>query len=84
MPTRTRYAIKPRQEPMGRTIPSWRIVLEEELKRWEKFKDALRIEERIVFEDLMDECRRQLQVQFLLEPPDKPRSRKIRHRLRQG
>jgi len=43
---------------MGRTIPSYRIVLEEELKRWERFRDALRIDERAVFEDLMDECRR--------------------------
>jgi len=43
---------------MGRTIPSWRMMLEEELKRWEKFRDALRIDEREIFEDLMDECRR--------------------------
>jgi len=43
---------------MGRTIPSWRIVLEEELKRWEKFKEALCIDERLIFEDLTDECRR--------------------------
>ncbi len=43
---------------MGRTIPSWRMLLEEEFKRWEKFQDALRIDEREIFEDLMDECRR--------------------------
>jgi len=43
---------------MGRTIPSWRIALEEELKRWKRFRDALRIDERTIFEDLMDECRR--------------------------
>jgi len=43
---------------MGRTIPSWRMMLEEEFKRWEKFQDALRIDERETFEDLMDECRR--------------------------
>jgi len=34
------------------------MMLEEELKRWEKFRDALRIDEREIFEDLMDECRR--------------------------
>jgi hypothetical protein len=28
------------------------------LKRWERFRDALRADERIIFEDLMDECRR--------------------------
>jgi hypothetical protein len=43
---------------MGRTIPSYRIILGEELKRWERFQDALRIDERDVFQDLMDECRR--------------------------
>jgi len=43
---------------MGRTIPSYRIILEEELRRWESFRDALRIDERAIFEDLMDECRR--------------------------
>jgi len=43
---------------MGRTIPSYRIVLEEELKRWERFRDALRTDEREVFQDMMDECRR--------------------------
>nr|MDO8132988.1 hypothetical protein [Candidatus Njordarchaeum guaymaensis] len=43
---------------MGRTIPSYRIILEEELKRWERFQDFLRIDEREIFEDMMDECRR--------------------------
>lgn len=43
---------------MGRTIPSWRMLLEAELKRWKNFRDALRIDERATFEDLMDECRR--------------------------
>ena len=43
---------------MGRTIPSWRVILEEELRRWERFRDALRINERAIFDDLMNECRR--------------------------
>lgn len=43
---------------MGRTIPSWRMLLEEELTRWKRFRDALRIDERPIFDDLMDECRR--------------------------
>ena len=43
---------------MGRTIPPYRILLEEELKRWERFRDALRLDEREVFQDMMDECRR--------------------------
>jgi len=43
---------------MGRTIPSYRIMLEEELKRWQRFQDVLRVDERAIFEDLMNECRR--------------------------
>ena len=43
---------------MGRTIPSWRMILEEEFKRWRKFQEALRIDARETFEDLMNECRR--------------------------
>ena len=42
---------------MDRTILSWRMLLEQELKRWEKFRDTLRIDERSTFDDLMDECR---------------------------
>jgi len=43
---------------MGRTIPSYRIVPEEELKRWKSFENALRLDELPIFENLMDECRR--------------------------
>ena len=43
---------------MGRTIPSWRMMLEEEFRRWQKFQEALRIDAREIFEDLMNECRR--------------------------
>ena len=42
---------------MGRTIPSWRIVLNEELTRLERFKRFLRTEDRIVFDDLAAQCR---------------------------
>lgn len=36
--------------------PPWGTVLGEELKRWEKFQDALRLDERLIFQDMMDEC----------------------------
>lgn len=42
---------------MGRTIPSWRIVVEEELARMSKFKQFLRAEDRIIFTDLLDQCK---------------------------
>ena len=32
-------------------------MLEEELKRWEGFRNALRINERTIFQDIMDKCR---------------------------
>ena len=42
---------------MGRTIPSWRIVLDEELTRLARFKQFLRPEDRTVFDDLAAQCR---------------------------
>jgi hypothetical protein len=42
---------------MGRTIPSWRIVLDEELSRLVRFKQFLRPEERVVFDDLLNQCK---------------------------
>jgi len=34
------------------------MILEEELNRWRKFQESLRIDSREIFEDLMNECRR--------------------------
>jgi len=42
---------------MGRTIPSFRTALEEEFRAWKGFRNALRIDERELFDDLMDQCR---------------------------
>lgn len=42
---------------MGRTIPSWRIVVDQELTKMNKFKQFLRAEDRIIFEDLMNQCK---------------------------
>ena len=42
---------------MGRTIPSWRIVIEEELTKMARFGRFLRAEDRAVFEDLLTQCR---------------------------
>ena len=44
-------------ESMGRTIPSWRIVVDEELARLARFKQFLRAEDRAVFDDLLSQCR---------------------------
>ena len=42
---------------MGRTIPSWRIVVEDEIGRLKRFRGFLRSEDKEVFDDLMNQCR---------------------------
>jgi hypothetical protein len=42
---------------MGRTIPSCRIVIDEELAKIARFKQFLRAEDRVVFDDLITQCR---------------------------
>jgi hypothetical protein len=42
---------------MGKTVPSYRIALEEEIHRWRGFAKALRIDDKEAFETLMDACR---------------------------
>ena len=42
---------------MGRTIPSWRMVVEAELEKFSKFRNSLSSEDRIVFEDLLNQCK---------------------------
>jgi len=42
---------------MGKTIESYRRALEDEINRWNGFQKALRTEDRVAFEALMDACR---------------------------
>lgn len=42
---------------MGRTVESYRMALEDEIRRWNGFAKALRTEDREAFEALMDACR---------------------------
>lgn len=42
---------------MGKTIESYRMALEDEIARWNGFQKALRTEDRVAFEALMDGCR---------------------------
>ena len=46
-----------RESVMGRTIPSWRIVVEQEIATMSKFKQFLRPEDRVVFDDLLGQCK---------------------------
>jgi len=42
---------------MGRTIPSWRIIVEQEIAVMSRFKQFLRPEDRAVFDDLLTQCK---------------------------
>jgi len=42
---------------MGKTVESYRMALENEIRRWDGFAKALRSEDRTAFEELMDACR---------------------------
>ncbi len=43
---------------MGKTVPSYRMALEDEIYRWKNFRNALpNEEERAAFDDLADMCR---------------------------
>ena len=42
---------------MGRTIQSWRIIVDQELAKLSKFKQFLRAEDQIIFEDLLNQCK---------------------------
>jgi hypothetical protein len=42
---------------LGKTVPSYRIALEEEISRWSGFARALRKDDREAFEELMDMVR---------------------------
>jgi hypothetical protein len=43
---------------MGKTVPSYRIALEDEIYKWKDFRNALaNEEEKTAFDDLMDMCR---------------------------
>jgi hypothetical protein len=42
---------------MGRTVETYRMALDDEIRRGSGFAKALRIEDREAFETLMDACR---------------------------
>jgi len=42
---------------MGKTVASYRIALDRELQRWSGFARALRKDDRVAFELMMDICR---------------------------
>jgi hypothetical protein len=42
---------------VGRTIPSWRMIVEVELGKLRRFREFLSVEDKAVFDDLLNQCR---------------------------
>jgi hypothetical protein len=42
---------------MGKTVPTYRLALEYEIKTWKRFRNALPHQEQEAFDELMDMCR---------------------------
>ena len=42
---------------MGKTVESYRMALEDEVRRWNGFAKALRLEDKEAFDALIDACR---------------------------
>ena len=42
---------------MGKTVPSYRMAIEDEIRRWKPFVDCLSEPDKAAFEELMDMCR---------------------------
>ena len=42
---------------MGKTVESYRMALDREVQRWSGFARALRKQDRVIFNQLMDICR---------------------------
>jgi hypothetical protein len=42
---------------LGKTVESYRMALEDEIRRWNGFARALRINDKEAFDELMDACR---------------------------
>jgi len=42
---------------MGRTIPSWRMVVEAEVEKLKRFQEFLRQEDKVIFSDMLNQCK---------------------------
>lgn len=54
---------------MGRTVPSFRMALEQEIVLWQLFRKALRVNDRAVFDALMDKARSHGDAGMLVNRP---------------
>ena len=42
---------------VGRTIASWRMIMADEVKALKRFREFLRSDDKLVFDDLMNQCK---------------------------
>ena len=42
---------------VGRTIASWRMIMADEVKTLMRFREFLRSDDKLVFDDLMNQCK---------------------------
>ena len=54
---------------MGRTVPSFRMALEQEIALWQLFRKALRAKDRAIFDILMDKARSHSDAGMLANRP---------------
>ena len=55
---------------MGRTVLTFRKILEDERKKWTKFKNALGEEERRAFDRMMEDCERHVSASSQSKSPN--------------
>ena len=59
---------------LGRAMPSWRIVVEQEIAAISRFKQVPRPEDQAVLDDLFDQCKLHMMVGEVFTSPERKMS----------
>jgi hypothetical protein len=54
---------------LGRTVPSFRMAVEQELQKWKEFRRGLRAEEQVILDELLDSVRKHADAGSLVCSP---------------
>jgi hypothetical protein len=54
---------------LGRTVPSFRMAIEQELQKWKEFRRGLRTEEQAILDELLDSARKHADAGSLVCSP---------------
>jgi hypothetical protein len=54
---------------LGRTVPSFRMAVEQELQKWKEFRRGLRVEEQAILDELLDSVRKHADAGSLVCSP---------------